>query len=240
MSKAHAECLYPFRPDVDARERPPGKEARHGSATHKLMEQHEAKKRGLEISLDGIDPSDLAAGKVLFEGPFRGWLDRHTWDACELGLRYDAENDTATIGPRRGEPGYEAIGPMVLAGTLDLVRIADGALWIPDLKTGKKDNAHPEQLYAQAVAASRLYGITTAYVGFVFARKTKCDEPAWEALDADRLDAEAGKIRRKLRMIPDAEPVINPGCVYCNARHVCPAQAAPPLGVGDLDAMSAF
>jgi len=240
MSKMHSECLYAFRPDVDARERAPGKEARIGSAVHKLMEQHEARKNGRDVSLDGIDPSDLAAAKVIFEGPFRGWLDRHTWDACEAGLRYDAENDTTTLGPRRGEPGYDDVGPMTLIGTLDLVRVADGALWIPDLKTGKKDNAHPEQLYAQAVAASRLYGINTAFVGFVFARKTKCDEPAWEALDADRLDAEAGKIRRKLRMVPNAEPVVNPGCVYCNARAVCPEQQRPPIGAEDFDAMAAF
>jgi hypothetical protein len=158
----------------------------------------------------------------------------------EVGLRYDAENDTTERGPRRGESGYDDVPEMVLPGTLDLVRVADGAAWVVDIKSGQKANAHPEQLYAQAVAVTRLLGLERAFVGFVFARKTKCDEPAWEPLDADRLDAEAGKIRRKLRMIPDAEPVINPGCSYCPARAACPAQAAPPLGAEDLDAMSAF
>jgi len=237
MSKMHSECLYAFRPDVDARERPPGKAARVGSITHKLAEAHVTKK---SVSHDDVDPHDLAEAMGLYHGPFRGWLDSRTWEACELGLRYDAENDVATIGPRRGEPGYEDIGPMVLAGTLDLVAIQDGALWIPDIKTGQKANSHPEQLYAQAVAASRFYGINKAFVGFVYPRKTKCDEPAWEPLDADRLDAEAGNIRRKLRMVPDAEPVINPGCVYCNARAVCPAQQRPPIGAEDLDALAAF
>ena len=130
---------------------------------------------------------------------------------------------------------------MVLPGTLDLVAIADGALWIPDLKTGKQQNAHPEQLYAQAVAASRRYGITKAFVGFVFARKTKCAEPAWEPLDADRLDYEAGRIRRTLRTLPTSRPVVNDGCVYCPARDACPAQQRAPIGVEEsIDAMVAF
>jgi hypothetical protein len=236
MSKMHSECLYAFRSDVDAKERPAGREARVGSATHTLAEYHVKGK----TESPKIDPHDLAAATILFEGPLRGWLDKRDWTACEIGLRYDAEHDVTTLGPRRGDPGYEDIGPMVLPGTLDLVQVVDDAVWIADLKTGKKDNAHPEQLYAQAVAASRLYGVSTAFVGFVFARKTKCDEPEWEALDGDRLDAEAGRIRRKLRLVPTSEPVLGQGCFYCPARDVCPAQQRAPIGAEDLDAIAAF
>jgi len=237
MSKMHSECLYAFRPDVESAPRPPGKEARVGLITHTLAECHVS---GRTVSHDDADPHDLATAMGLFQGPFRGWLDSRTWEACEIGLRYDAENDRAEKGPRRGEPGYEDVGPMVLPGTLDLVAIADGALWIVDIKTGKKDNAHAEQLYAQAVAASRLYGIARAFVGFVFPRKTKCDEPTWEPLDADRLDAEAGRIRRKLRLIPEAQPVVGRECFFCEARAACPAQQPAPIGVEDYDAMTAF
>lgn len=237
MSKAHAECLYPYRPGVPVVERPPGKAARAGSILHKLAECHVTKR---DVSHEDVDPHDLAEAMGLFSGPFRGWLDSRSWDLVEVGLRYDAENDTTERGPRRGDEGYESVSPMVLPGTLDLVRVADGAAWVVDIKSGQKANAHPEQLYAQAVAVTRLLGLDRAFVGFVFARKTKCDEPAWEPLDADRLDAEAGKIRRKLRMIPTAEPNPGDGCAYCPARPACPAHAAPPLGLEDLDAMAAF
>lgn len=236
MSRMHAKCLYPFRLDVDCIERPSGKEARIGSITHKLTEAHVNK---IDVSHDNVDPHDLASAMALYHGPLRGWLDSRKWEACEIGLRYDAETDTAVRGPRRGDPGYDDHGA-TLPGTLDLLAIADGALWIADLKTGKAANAHPEQLYAQAVAASRLYGITKAFVGFVFARKTKCDEPKWEPLDADRLDSEAGRIRRVLRMIPGAEPVINDGCMYCPARDACPAQQRAPIGAETTDAIAAF
>ncbi len=238
MSKVHATCLFPFRADVPVVVRPPGKEARVGSITHKLMESHVNK---VDVSHDDVDPHELAIAMGLYHGPLRGFLDSRKWEACELGLRYDAETDTATRGPRRGEPGYDEHGPMVLPGTLDLVAIADGALWVDDLKTGKQQNAHPEQLYAQAVAASRFYGINRVFVGFSFARKTKCDEPKWEPLDADRLDAEAGRLRRMLRMIPTAEPVINDACVYCDARDACPAQQRAPIGADEnTDALAAF
>jgi hypothetical protein len=237
MSKAHAVCLYPYRGDVEVTERPPGKEARIGSITHKLTEAHVNK---LDVSHDDVDPHELASAMALFHGPLRGFLDSRKWEACEIGLRYDAETDTTTRGPRRGEPGYGDHGPMVIPGTLDLVAIADGALWIDDLKTGKQANTHPEQLYAQAVAASRFYGIERAFVGFSFARKTKCDEPKWEPLDADRLDYEAGKLRRSLRMIPTARPVINDACVYCPARTECPAHQRAPIGADEYDASLAF
>ncbi len=237
MSKAHAVCLYPFRGDVGVTERPSGKEARIGNVTHKLAECHVNK---LDVSHDDVDPHDLASAMALFHGPLRGFLDSRKWEACEIGFRYDAENDETTKGPRRGEPGYGDHGGMVLPGTLDLVALADGALWIADLKTGKQANTHPEQLYAQAVAASRYYNATRVFVGFVFARKTKCDEPKWEPLDADRLDYEAGKLRRSLRMIPTAEPIVNSACVYCAARDVCPAQQRAPIGAEDYDAAASF
>lgn len=231
-------CGYAFRSDAEVVERPPGKEARVGSITHKLMEAHVNK---IDVSHADSDPQELATAMALFHGPLRGWLDSRQWEACEIGLRYDAENDIATRGPRRGEPGYDDHGAMVLPGTLDLVAIADGAVWVDDLKTGKQQNAHPEQLYSQAVSASRYFGIYKAFVGFTFARKTKCAEPAWEPLDADRLDYEAGRIRRTLRTIPTAQPVINDGCVYCPAREACPAHQRAPIGADDnYDAVGAF
>lgn len=221
-------CGYAYRADLEVPARPSGKEARVGTVCHKLAECHVNK---LDVSHEDVDPHDLAEAMAIFQGPLRGKLDSRKWEACEIGLRYNAELDAATAGPRRGEPGYHDHGPMVLPGTLDLVAIADGALWVADLKTGKKQNAHAEQLYAQAVTASRYYGIDRAYVGFLFARKTKCDEPAWEPLDADRLDYEAGRIRRLLRTLPTAEPAPGDHCWRCDVgKDRCPAWSTQDWG----------
>lgn len=223
MSKlglAHV-CLYGFRPEVPQVERPPGPEAQVGSLYHELQECHVT---GRRIEREA-DPILLGKALAILNGPVKAWLDGRAWTACEIGLAYDAETDTTTVGPRRGEDGYDACGPMILRGTLDLVHLGDGYVDVIDTKTGK----HVEdrsQLYGQAVAASRYYGVKRARVAYAYPRKTKFDVPELEELDENRLDYEAGRIRRALRKLPTAEPVRGDHCWRCNAREQCPAWAA--------------
>lgn len=223
-------CSYWARSDVACVERPSGREARIGTLVHKAAEEHV--KRGstaatqhleVERSTGHADAAEVDVAKSVYLGPLSEYLDGQDWTACELGLRYDAATDAATAGPRRGEPGYDDVPAMVLPGTLDLVLVDGDRADVIDLKTGKKQHAHVEQLYAQAVAVSRHYRVRTVRVGFLFARKTKCVEPEWEALDEDRLDEEAGRIARTLRRLPLAEPVRGDWCWYCGARDACPA-----------------
>jgi hypothetical protein len=216
-------CLYGFRADATRLARPSGDAAQVGSVVHDMADRRVKKLAPLSRSMTVYSGDIIEKAADLFKGPIGPWLDSRPWTASELGLRYDAENDSTVVGPRRGEPGYEAHGAMVLPGTLDLVHVVDREAWVPDLKTGKKDNAHPEQLYAQAVAVSRLYGVTTVHVGFAFVRKRLSPEPQWETLNEDRLDEEAGKIRRALRMLPTAEPKRGDWCWRCDARPACPA-----------------
>ena len=205
-------CAYAFRSDVRAPDRPPGKNARIGSLVHGLVEAHVGQR---SVPANDVDPHELATAMDIFKGPLHGWLGSRNWTAVELGVRYDAANDTAADGPRRGEPGYADHGDMDMPGTLDLISVEKGEIWNCDLKTGDARHTHPEQLYAQAVAVSRIYRAKVVHVGFLFAKKTKCEEPTWETLDEDRLDYEAGRIRRRLRTLPQAEMKPGEHCYRC-------------------------
>jgi hypothetical protein len=72
-------------------------------------------------------------------------------------------------------------------------------------------------------------------VGYLYGRKTKCDPPELETLDADRLDHEAGRIARLLRKLPMAEP--NPGdhCHFCEAKPGCKAYGASRAEDGERE-----
>lgn len=221
MSLAHA-CSFGFRSDVAAVERPAGRPARIGSAVHTMVE---LAVRG-EVKALAEEPDIVAEAQAIFDGPLSGFVKSQEWTACELGLRYDAEADACTIGPRRGEAGYDEVGAMVLPGTLDLVLVEGTRARVYDVKSGKMPE-DKEQLYAQAVAVSRLYGVDTVEVAYARALKTKLQADDVEVLDAARLDEEAGRIARVLRKLPTSQPV--PGekyCWRCNARGACPAFGA--------------
>ncbi len=229
LARAHV-CAFPFRIDVEQRPRPPGKEARIGTVAHHLV----AIRQGAHVGpLKETDDSIIAAGKYILEGPLNGYLASTEWTHCEAGLLYDAAADECIDSPRRGEPGYEDVGPMQIRGTLDLVRIEADRVVLRDVKTGRPPSDR-EQLYGQAVAASRRWGKSVVEIGYVRALKTKCEELDVEVLDADRLDEEAGRIARVLRRLPVAQPVPNDKCDWCDARSACPAfMAEPPKGLQD-------
>jgi hypothetical protein len=231
-----AVCGYPWAEGApEWNERPSGKEARAGSVTHKLSDAHlkSTAEKPVVADLSEFDATAIAEGTSYFEGSLRGWISKRAWTHSELGIRYDAERDEATIVEGRGPNGYDDSGDghMVIRGTLDLVE-----LWRDDserlcvdnvdIKTGQAKNAHVEQLYVQAVGVSRLFDPHMVRVGFVFPRKTKVIEPEWEVLDRDRLDEEAGKIARILRTLPNAEPKPGDHCFRCPmGRGLCPAYA---------------
>jgi hypothetical protein len=237
MARAHV-CAFPFRIDVAVNPRPSGKEARIGNVAHHRTATH------LKADVPPLAEEDLtiiAAGDAIFNGPLKTWLDTTTWTACEVGLLYSAAADACIDGPRRGEPGYDEVSAMELRGTLDLVRVEEDRIVLRDLKTGKPPTDR-EQLYAQAVAASRRWGKSVVEIGYVRALKTKVEELDVETLDADRLDEEAGRIARVLRRLPMAEPVVNDKCDWCDARGACPEYGAERAAakLEDLEAAGFF
>lgn len=221
MDLAHV-CAYGFRKDVPKAPREIYPATRIGTLVHGLLE---ADLNNVSIVRENVDPHELVDAKRIYD-QLLSWVNprRSRLIKCEFGMRYDTRTDTAAFGPKRGEPGYDDVPAHVLPGTGDLVlRGVDGVLEVVDVKTGKKEYTSPAQLAAQAVAVSRIYGANVVRVGFLYPRKTKCDEPEWETLDEDRLDAEAGRIGRVLRKLPIAEPVRGDWCWKCDARRDCPA-----------------
>jgi hypothetical protein len=148
--------------------------------------------------------------------------------ASEVAIIYDAATDTARKVEPTGPREYGAIGPTEIPTTLDLVWIHDDdTITIRDLKTGKKP-AHMEQLYIQALAATRLYGKQRARVGFLWARRTKCEADPLEDLGPGELEAESWRAASVLRRLPVAQPVSGDACWFCPARPQCPAHDTTP------------
>lgn len=222
-SKVHAarRCGYAFRPDVPKTPREPGKSAVMGTEAHGLLE---------EILRSGIDPNILVCGTREYE---RHATQAYKWvykfglpTYVEKGFIYNTETDTAELGPRRGEPGYDVTPDHCIRGTFDMVWVNGDVGTVIDYKTGKVENAHVDQLNIQAVAASRIWGLKTVRVGFLFSRLTKVIEPKFEQLSADDLDSEAGGFRKLLKVIPTSEPSHGPHCRWCDVTPgVCPIWA---------------
>lgn len=223
---AHA-CSWSFRADAPQHPRPSGAPARIGGGTHKCMDRYVNHSEVL-TDIPGLAPEEAAEALAFFSAPVRSFLDSIPWTACEIGLRYDTRTDSTTLGPRRGEPNYDDIGPSIIPGTLDLVSVEPDCVTVVDLKTGKHV-ADKEQLYVQAVAAARHYDVPNARVAYVYARKTKCDPPEWEKLDADALDAHAGRLSRLMRRLPTVQPVAGDYCWKCDSRPSCPAFGAAQM-----------
>jgi hypothetical protein len=213
-------CAYGFREDVTAPPRQVGRAARIGSAVHAIVESIVNK---TPLDDTAHEPDVLAEAFAIAEGPLAGFLASRPWTICEVGYRYDSSRDTCERGPRRGEDGYDDVPTHVLHGTVDLVHIDGEHALCADLKTGKPPE-DAEQLYAQAVAISRAYGVKTVRVQYARALKTKLEILNDETLDADRLDAEAGRQARLLRVLPSSDPTPGPHCWKCDAWQSCPAK----------------
>lgn len=222
MSKVNLAllCAYSFRDDVESEPRPSGLPARIGTGAHGLVEDwfHGHPPRALEADIE-VKASRIAKQLIAWLEPKR---DRILF--CEVGLRYDAENDRAVIGPKRGEPGYQDVGQMTLPGTLDLaLRGIDGLLEVIDVKTGQKQYVHEDQVDVQGLALARHLREPKVRVGFIFPRLTKCDEPELRTLDDNELDLRAGNLHDLMRRLPMASPEPGEWCWRCDARTTCPA-----------------
>lgn len=219
-------CSYWARGDVECPDDPPGRKARIGTLVHRLVEAHLTSK---SFEQQDVDLSELAEAMSIFNGPLKGWIE--AWAASpnpraiELRLRYDSEAHSVRAVPRRGEEGYTSAGPFEVTGEIDLVEVIPGIRAdVIDIKTGQKRYVNEEQLRAYAVLAERMWGVPMVRVAFLYARKTKIELTPWTEIDLDALDAEAGRIRRTLRMIPKAEPAPGEHCWRCPlGKANCPA-----------------
>lgn len=218
-SKVHAarRCGYAFRPDVPKTPREPGKAAVMGTEAHELLEA-----MILMHTIVCKDKDALRHAKQAYD-----WVcDFGRPTHVEKGFIYNTETDTAELGPRRGEPGYDVTPEHCIRGTFDMVWDQHNGGIVIDYKTGKVENAHVDQLKIQAVAASRIWGFKGVSIGFLFSRLTKVIEPKFEFMSEDDLDSEAGGFRKLLKVIPTAEPTHGDHCRWCEVTQgSCPIWA---------------
>lgn len=228
-----AKCAWWARADVEYPEQESGRAARIGTLVHKFAE---AIANGDAVKADQSgDLHEVAEALSIVQGPLTGWLA--SWRAhkgvraVEIGLRYDVETGAVRLYPRRGEPGYERPLATEIGGEIDLLRLDGDTLEIIDLKTGRPEYFTDEQLRAYGVLASTYFDVPKVRVAFLRALKTKVSLTPWVSIDADELDAEAGRLRRTLRLLPQAMPEPGEHCWQCDAgpkrANVCPAHHQP-------------
>lgn len=209
-------CLWWARGDVECPDDPPGEKARIGTCVHSLAEEHLT---GVPFDRSKVALKELAEALSIFNGPLKAWLD--AWKispgehAVEARLRYDSDDDIVFPVPRRNDPSYEPPGAMQLTGELDLVTVLSDAIEVIDLKTGQKRNSNESQLTGYSVVAARRWNRPVVRSAFLYARKTKVELTPWIEMNTDALDAEAGKLRRALRTLPQATRVKGDHCWRC-------------------------
>lgn len=210
-------CDWWARPDVECPDDPPGKAAQVGTVVHGLSAEHS----GLHKPLDRtkVDPHILAEALSIFHGPLRGWVE--AWVASpgehfvEARYRYDAETHEAFPVAARGTPEHTHAGPTQLTAEIDFVTVLPEHIEVIDLKTGQKRNTNETQLRGYSVVGERVWKRPLVKSAFLYAKKTKLELTPWLEMNVDRIEAEAGALRRRLRTLPTAQPVKGDHCYRC-------------------------
>lgn len=214
-------CMYWARPDVELPPQAPGRPALVGTASHAIGD-------AVAKELPEPEPQTEAEWEALPIGRQVGhWLRRVGLPTVsEIALVYDAATDTARRIEGKGHRDYGDLLPTEIPTTLDYVWVRDDRVDVIDLKTGKRQNAHVEQLNIQGLAAARFFSRPLASIAFAFARKTKCDADPWADMNADRLEAEAWRASAVVRRLPVAQPNVGRWCWQCPlGKSQCPAHA---------------
>lgn len=168
--------------------------------------------------------------------------------AFEVAFGYLPDSDIAfELGRDVGREVYAALNPRhELGGTADLVGLAEDAVVVLDLKTGRKWLPEPKQslqLGFLALAASRAYGKPKAIVGWIRLLDST-PRLVLDTLEADELDAMRERLqalRRRvakfafLRQKPDAKVALHVGdwCRYCPGIRACWAHTTALPETGD-------
>jgi hypothetical protein len=214
-------CSYAFRSDVRVVEREPGAAAVIGSEAHGYV----------EAKALGLPPPPVSEDAQRIGERACAWLDDvDIPTAVEIAIVYDAGTDTARRVHLKGHREYGELGQLEIPTTLDLLwdLPEEDCVVIRDLKTGKKEHAHMEQLEIQALAATRLLKRSKARVGFLWARKTKTEADPLVELSAVDLEAAAWRVASVMLGIPTAQPITGQHCWLCPlGRSACPAFQEP-------------
>jgi hypothetical protein len=206
--------------------------AAHGTLVHQLV--HDLWSRRTVLADDSS--AFKQAHKVL------EWLLKNAPHTAlsEVAMVYDVEGDSTVHLPDKGHRAYPDVTATQVPGTADVMWLdaaAERAV-VLDIKTGYHVDPVDQspQLETLALAASRLYGVEQAMVGYIRVNDTDV-WGEWHALSALDLDARRNLLARRLSIIQDKpKPEAGAHCAWCPARTVCPKTtemmvAAPKLSL---------
>lgn len=185
----------------------------------------------VEAKVQGFEPPPVSDDAKRIGETACAWLDDvDVPTGVEIAIVYDAGTDTARRVHPKNHREYGELGQLEIPMTLDLFwdLPEEDCVVIRDLKTGKKEHAHVEQLEMQALGLTRLLGRSKARVGFLWARKTKTEAPPLIELSASDLEAAAWRAASVMLGIPTSTPVTGQQCWLCPlGRAACPAHQEP-------------
>ncbi len=226
------DCAHSARPGVALEKDKPNDAMYVGNAVHKLAEWYLTGQPDDVVkacAFEKVKPGDVERVRRL-------WLELHAWIVDNAGAKalaevaycYAPEAGTARIIGHGIGRQYRDHGQLdcELAGTADMVIIADGTLFISDWKTGRSPaESYRWQLRLLGLAAARECGAGRVVIRVVRVGESEVDASWEEDLDAADLDDVAAEVLRVWREAPTA--IAKPGgwCEekYCKARNKCDA-----------------
>lgn len=219
-------CSYWVSGKLQFEPEPPGYPAQIGTQVHRAVEGYWESKSGAKSGwLDGVWRPAVEKFNCLI-----GWVDSLP-DSALSELAFKANVFTWESRSLRLESAreYGAFGDGEIGGTADFVWSSGDAVYVADIKTGKRANCTPSflngQLATLALMAMPVFGAKRAVVSLVFPNlETGSHEEDVSPMESEDLDYWRGVWRSAVTELQSGNCQPKPGehCKKCDARRVCP------------------
>ncbi len=179
---------------------------------------------------DGSQPASASVAAWAMWNALQPWIDANAAVHAGKGLAeatyaYNAETDEARLlGCGLGRD-YSGLREGEVAGTADLVIVADDRVYVYDWKTDGSDGNAPEidasaQLRTLSLMAARAHGVDEARHCAVVTTETRAWSQNEDTLSVFDLDMVAADLRRQLAAVGSG-PQPGPHCSDCRAAAAC-------------------
>ena len=221
-------CSAPASPAFWLKKDRTGDSAKFGNAIHLLAEmyikQHPHSVEAACIAEGVAEPEHARAGRVWAN--LLAWLPGEgelTGMRAEVPYGWDMHTGQATELKLSGKREY-LVGPTCIAGTADIVLLADGKLSVWDIKTGfSSPESYRWQQRALGCMAMIATGATECRVAILHAGEVECAETWVEHLDRESVVDLTDLLKDLLADSKKANPRPGPHCDahYCGGRDRC-------------------
>lgn len=163
--------------------------------------------------------------------------------ACEVAYAYDVAADSCREIGRNVGRNYGVLAPMELAGTADVVGVAEDRVYVADYKSAgyRGRAADSMQLRFLALAAATYHSVPAARVEIIRLTDDGGVSRSWHDYDELDLDAFAHELREWFARAGQGGPVEGPWCHGCKSALHCPAKVGLiQLAAGGQDIAAPF